>query len=216
MGNDRIQASVKKLLMQSTNEQADVILSSGELIEISDELKQISDDSSQMNTLSHRARDSAEQGEQALSSVRTTLNAFVDSSSQINQFLEEIDLLTQQVHILGVNAAIEAARAGEHSGGFSVIAEEMRRIAARVKQTSANIFSVLENSGTLANNTVNAIQAASETLESLGVSADLSIELSKSISDVAQSRYLELHIPSATSESQEDAEAQKCGSVKGF
>ena len=174
--------------MQSINEQADATLPSGELREISDELQQISDDSCQVNTLSHRARDSAEQGEQALSNVRTTLDAFVDSSSQINQFLEEINLLTQQVHILGVNAAIEAASAGEHSGGFSIIAEEMRRIAARVKQTSANIFSVMENTGTLADNTVNAIQAASETLELLGVSADLSVELSKSISEVAQSR----------------------------
>lgn len=197
--------------MPSTNEQADVTLPSAELIEISDELQQISDDSRQMNTLSNRARDSAEQGEQALSNVRTTLHAFVDSSSHINQFLEEINLLTQQVHILGVNAAIEAASAGEHSGGFSIIAEEMRRIAARVKQTSANIFSVLENSGTLADNTVNAIQAASETLELLGVSADLSIELSKSISETAQSRsrYLVPRIPSANSESQEDTEAQK-------
>ncbi|NNL06542.1 MAG: hypothetical protein HKO86_02370 [Gammaproteobacteria bacterium] len=187
-------------------------------MEISGELQQITDNSRQMNTLSNRARDSAEQGEQALSNVRTTLNAFVESSSQINQFLEEINLLTQQVHILGVNAAIEAASAGEHSGGFSIIAEEMRRIAARVKQTSANIFSVLENSGTLADNTVNAIQSASETLELLGVNADLSTELSKSISEVAQSRsrYLELHIPAATSESQEDAEAQKRGSETGF
>ena len=193
--------------MHSTDEQADVTLPSGELREISDELQQISDDSSQVKTLSHRARDSAEQGEKALSNMRATLDAFVDSSIQINQFLEEINLLTQQVHILGVNAAIEAASAGEQSGGFSIIAEEMRRIAARVKQTSANIFSVLENSGTLADNTVHAIQAASETLELLGVSADLSIELSKSISEVAQSRsrFLELHTPSATTESQEDA-----------
>lgn len=219
MGGDLIYRQVQRdYSMQSTNEQAVVALCSGELMEISGELQQITDNSRQMNTLSNRARDSAEQGEQALSNVRTTLNAFVESSSQINQFLEEINLLTQQVHILGFNAAIEAASAGEHSGGFSIIAEEMRRIAARVKQTSANIFSVLENSGTLADNTVNAIQSASETLELLGVNADLSTELSKSISEVAQSRsrYLELHIPAATSESQEDAEAQKRGSETGF
>lgn len=204
--------------MHSTDEQADVTLPSGELREISDELQQISDDSSQVKTLSHRARDSAEQGEKALSNMRATLDAFVDSSIQINQFLEEINLLTQQVHILGVNAAIEAAGAGENSGGFSIIAEEMRRIAARVKQTSSNIFSVLENSGSLADNTVNAIQAASETLELLGVSADLSVELSKSISEVAESRsrHLALHIPPATTESQEDTETRTQGSMAGF
>lgn len=204
--------------MQANNEQANVFQSSDKLREISDELQHISDDSSQVNTLSLRARESAEQGEQALSNVRTTLDAFVDSSSQINEFLEEINLLTQQVHILGVNAAIEAASAGEHSGGFSIIAEEMRRIAARVKQTSANIFGVLENSGTLADNTVNAIQAASETLELLGVSADLSIELSKSIAELAQSRCdkLELHLPAVASENQDDAESLKQDDATGF
>ena len=73
--------------MQSTSEQADITLPSIELREISDELQQISDDSSQVNTLSHRARDSAEQGEHALSNMRNTLEAFVGSSLQINQFL---------------------------------------------------------------------------------------------------------------------------------
>ena len=74
--------------MQSMNKQAGTILSSDSLKEISDELKLISDNSSQVNTLSERARQSAEQGEQALSNVKATLDAFVDSSSQINQFLE--------------------------------------------------------------------------------------------------------------------------------
>lgn len=50
-------------------------------MEITDELEQICDEYSQVNTLSDRAWDSAEQGEQALSNVRRTLDAFVDSSS---------------------------------------------------------------------------------------------------------------------------------------
>jgi methyl-accepting chemotaxis protein len=175
-------------------------------MKFSEEIKLISENSSQVNTLSERARDSADQGERALSDVRSTLESFVESSAQINAFLEEINLLTQQVHILGVNAAIEAAGAGKHSGGFAIIAEEMRRIAAKVKQTSANIYAVLENSGTLAGNTVNAIQAAGETLELLEVSAELSIELSGSISELAKERYdnLKLYLPAAVTENSDD------------
>ena len=174
--------------MRTTNDHSAINISSDKLRELSEQLELISDNSSQVNTLSERARDSASQGEQALSDVKSTLDAFVDSSVQINTFLEEINLLSQQVHILGVNAAIEAASAGEHSGGFSIIAEEMRRIAAKVKETSGSIQSVLENSGTLADNTVTAIQAASETLELLEVSADLSIELSQSVAETAKKR----------------------------
>jgi len=188
------------------NEHSTVNIPSENLKKFSEEIKLISENSSQVNTLSERARDSADQGERALSDVRSTLDAFVESSSQINAFLEEINLLTQQVHILGVNAAIEAASAGKHSGGFAIIAEEMRRIAAKVKETSANIHVVLESSGTLAGNTVNAIQAAGETLELLEVSADLSIELSSSISELAKMRYhnLKLYLPAAVTENSDD------------
>ena len=192
--------------MPNINEHSVINISSENLNKLSEEIKFISENSRQVNTLSVRARDSADQGERALSDVRTTLESFVESSAQINAFLEEINLLTQQVHILGVNAAIEAASAGKHSGGFSIIAEEMRRIAAKVKETSANIYAVLESSGTLAGNTVNAIQAAGETLELLEVSANLSIELSGSISEMAKIRYddLKLYLPAAVTENSDD------------
>lgn len=192
--------------MPNINEHSVINVSSENLNKLSEEIKFISETSRQVNTLSVRARDSADQGERALSDVRTTLESFVESSAQINAFLEEINLLTQQVHILGVNAAIEAASAGKHSGGFSIIAEEMRRIAAKVKETSANIYAVLESSGTLAGNTVNAIQAAGETLELLEVSANLSIELSGSISEMAKIRYddLKLYLPAAVTENSDD------------
>jgi methyl-accepting chemotaxis protein len=188
------------------NENSVINISSENLKRLSEEIKFISENSSQVNTLSERARDSADQGERALSDVRSTLESFVESSAKINAFLEEINLLTQQVHILGVNAAIEAASAGKHSGGFSIIAEEMRRIAAKVKETSANIYAVLESSGTLASNTVNAIQAAGETLELLEVSANLSIELSRSISDMAKIRHddLKTYLPATVTENNDD------------
>jgi methyl-accepting chemotaxis protein len=191
--------------VQNINEHS-VNISSENLNKLSEEIKLISENSSQVNTLSERARDSADQGERALSDVRSTLESFVESSAQINTFLEEINLQTQQVHILGVNAAIEAASAGKHSGGFSIIAEEMRRIAAKVKQTSANIYAVLASSGTLAGNTVEAIQAAGETLELLEVSANLSIELSRSISEMAKIRYddLQFYLPAAVTENSDD------------
>lgn len=192
--------------MPNINEYSVINISSENLNKLSEEIKFISENSSQVNTLSERARVSADQGERALSDVRSTLESFVESSAQINAFLEEINLLTQQVHILGVNAAIEAASAGKHSGGFSIIAEEMRRIASKVKETSANIYAVLESSGTLAGNTVEAIQAAGETLELLEVSANLSIELSRSISEMAKIRYddLKLYLPAAVTENSGD------------
>ena len=123
-----------------------------------DEMKENSEDAEQAAMLEGRAKDSAKQGFQALSDVQTTLNSFVDSSKEIDGLLEEIQLLTQQVHLLGVNAAIEAANAGKHGSGFSIIAIEMRRIAGLVKETAGQTQEILEQSGSLASDTVTAIE----------------------------------------------------------
>jgi len=157
-----------------------------------EEMKVNSEDAEQAAMLEGRAKDSARQGFQALSDVQTTLSSFVDSSNEIDSLLEEIQSLTQQVHLLGVNAAIEAANAGQHGSGFSIIAVEMRRIASLVKDTAENTQEILEQSGSLASDTVTAIEQASETLELLEVSADLSIELTNRVARHAKEQYLDL------------------------
>ena len=157
-----------------------------------DAMKENSEDAEQAAMLEGRAKDCAQQGFQALSDVQATLTSFVDSSNEIDRLLEEIQLLTQQVHMLGVNAAIEAANAGKHGSGFSIIAIEMRRIAGLVKGTAGKTQEILEQSGSLANDTVTAIEEASETLELLEVSADLSIELTNKVAKRTQDQYLEL------------------------
>lgn len=163
-----------------------------ELHLLCEQMKANCTDAEQAAVLEGRAKDSAKQGFQALSDVQTTLNNFVNSSGEIDELLLQIQLLTQQVHILGVNAAIEAANAGEQGSGFSIIASEMRRIAGKVNSTASSIQEILEVSGSLANNTVMAIETASEALELLEVSADLSIELTSNVSQRTREHYMQL------------------------
>lgn len=157
-----------------------------------EEMKENGEDAEQAAMLEGRAKDSARQGFQALSDVQTTLTNFVNSSKEIDRLLEEIQLLTKQVHILGVNAAIEAANAGEQGSGFSIIAIEMRRIAGLVKDTAGKTQEILELSGSLAQDTVTATETASEALELLEVSADLSIALTTKVANRARDQYKEL------------------------
>ncbi len=69
-----------------------------------------------------------------------------DTYSQMGQtdtILKYIQGISDQTNLLGLNAAIEAARAGDHGRGFSVVAEEIRKLSSETKNAVANISNIL-------------------------------------------------------------------------
>jgi len=83
-----------------------------------------------------------------------------ESSQEIGEIVELISDITEQTNVLALNAAIQAASAGEAGRGFTVVAEEVQRLAERSAEATKQIAAIVKTIQTDTKDAVGAMEAA--------------------------------------------------------
>ncbi|MFF7708641.1 methyl-accepting chemotaxis protein [Pseudomonas sp. NPDC007930] len=94
------------------------------------------------------------------------IEALDQQSQVISNIIKTISGIAEQTNLLALNAAIEAARAGEQGRGFAVVADEVRQLASRTTQATAEIAGVVQQNQKLASDAVAIIGTGKEQAES--------------------------------------------------
>ncbi len=147
-----------ELASGSSQQAASVVEITAAMEELARTASQIADNAAVQADLAQHAEESGNSGAAAveeavagveevkkrISGIATRADTLGNRSKEIYRVLDLITEIAQETHILSLNAAIEAAAAGEHGRRFSVVAEEVRRLAQRSQESVDSVRNLLD------------------------------------------------------------------------
>ena len=106
-----------------------------------------------------------------------------ESSQEIGEIVELISDITEQTNVLALNAAIQAASAGDAGRGFTVVAEEVQRLAERSAEATKQIAAIVK---TIQTDTQGAVSAMEESTRGVVDGAKLSDAAGQALAEIGE------------------------------
>ncbi len=185
-------------LLAATEKQAQELMSAGSTVEkMAQSMTESSARALQSAQVARRSLDSARKGADAVENTIRGMNdirekiqetskrikRLGESSQEIGEIVELISDITEQTNVLALNAAIQAASAGEAGRGFTVVAEEVQRLAERSAEATKQISAIVK---TIQTDTHDAVSAMENATRDVVEGAQLSDAAGQALSEIGQ------------------------------
>jgi twitching motility protein PilJ len=183
-------------LLAASTEQLREIRETGEaVLQMADRINDVSSQAQQSAQVAEQSLGAADRGLRAVQDTIDGMNAMRDqiqdtskrikrlgeSSQEIGEITELISDITDQTNVLALNAAIQAASAGEAGRGFSVVAEEVQRLAERSGDATRQIASLVK---AIQTDTQDAVAAMERSTQNVVASTRLSDAAGTALGDI--------------------------------
>ncbi|AWI54215.1 chemotaxis protein [Aquabacterium olei] len=207
-------------LLAASDEQLREIRETGEsVLQMAGRINEVSAQAQHSAEVARQSLDAADQGLQAVQNAIGGMNTIREqiqetskrikrlgeSSQEIGEITELISDITEQTNVLALNAAIQAASAGEAGRGFSVVAEEVQRLAERSADATREIAALVR---TIQTDTQDAVAAMERSTQGVVEGARLSDAAGSALGDIDRvSRRLAELIEQISSQALKEAES---------
>ena len=219
VASDSAQQTTVRMLSDNDKQSQEIKNTSAQVLGMARTINDVSSSATQSADVAKASLAAAEKGQQAVQNAISGMNDIRDqiqetakrikrlgeSSQEIGEIVELISDITEQTNVLALNAAIQAASAGEAGRGFTVVAEEVQRLAERSGEATKQIGAIVK---TIQTDTQDAVSAMEKSTQGVVEGAKLSDNAGQALAEIGDvSRKLAQLIDSISQTTQTQAKA---------
>ena len=218
-------------LLSATQVQSTEIMNANTVVlEMANSMKTVSSAALESARVAHASLAAAQKGAAAVSNSISGMNEIRsqiqetskrikrlgESSQEIGEIVELISDITEQTNVLALNAAIQAASAGEAGRGFSVVAEEVQRLAERSGEATKQIAAIVKTIQTDTHDAVAAMEYSTKGVVEGAKLSDAAGQALSEISTVSQDLAHLIEAISSDTQAQADIATKVADSMQGI